>query len=157
MILLFAISMPAMAEREIIDYDDLKHCINKSYYIEDFDAKMDKKDDALNRMQSVMSQIDSELLGLDWDYNNAMHRLDMCRIQNPRSDHPCMGYINQVNNLGSQYNNLVDEYNSSVSRLDRVYNDYNNRCADKSFLTKDSDKACKGHEDTIFCKEVKER
>ena len=79
--LLCVLSVPALGS-EALSYEEMKSCNEMSYNYERQEARLNNDKQALAEKSRRISSLSSKLKGLDWDYNNAHHALEMCRIRN---------------------------------------------------------------------------
>lgn len=162
--LLFSTSVQS---KEMLSYDEVKQCEYISQKYEDKeDALLHQKEDVGNLSRQI-SHLDSTLKGIEWDYNNAMHTLEMCRIRNNQDDRYCNYEFNRADSLAVQFNNtladiknlerhynkVADQYNSNITSFRRLESRFEQQCFGKRFSIDDIEKVCE-NSNTIFCNSI---
>ena len=144
----------------------IKECVKLSEAIDYRERQYDRADKKLSQQASVLNDIDSALLQIDWQWNQADHNYKMCMIRANHRAAQCMAEANRLDKLTINYNFAVDRYNAlhnqheqdiekfnrNESRAyDRDIDKYNDYCGGAKASTRLVEKAC-GNSTTLFCK-----
>ena len=155
--------------QEVLTYEEMERCDYLSQQYEDKEDRLLRQKENVGNLSRQISNLDSKLKGIDWDYNNAMHSLEMCRIRNNNDDRYCNYEFNRADSLAVQfnntlddmkgverrYNNLADEYNSNITSFRRLASRLDQQCFEKRFSIDNVKRVC-GNSNTIFCNSIEQ-
>lgn len=155
---------------ETLNRIEVKECVAESYKIDRDLRNIKSREEKLRRANNAISNLDSDLKGLDWQYNLAEVSLNTCRAMNNYNDNYCRNEIHKLDRLAAQYNNKANLFNRAVAALDRKIVDYNRdndrlnnridrhnrQCYGKRMDTKVINQACVDYQSTNFCKSIRQ-